>query len=59
MNVKLETNFSIKYFLAPELQVSVSSQEKCHNFSKTSTPLKFHLSHIIFQTKLMFIMYNI
>ena len=48
MNVKLEINFWVQYFLAPELQVFVSSLEKCQNFSKTSTPqisfTKFFLS---------------
>ena len=38
MNVKLETNFWVQYFLAPELQLFVSSLENCQNFSKTSTP---------------------
>ena len=38
MNVKLETNFSVQYFLAPELQAFVSSLEKRQNFSKTITP---------------------
>ena len=48
MNVKLETNFLVQYFLAPELQVFVSSLEKCQNFSRTSTPLTFDLWHISF-----------
>ena len=39
MNVKLETNFWVQYFLAPELQLFVSSLENCENFLKTSTPL--------------------
>ena len=32
MNVKLETNFWVQYFLAPELQVFVSSLKKLSKF---------------------------
>ena len=48
MNVKLEMNFWVQYFLAPELQLFVSSLEKCANFTKTSTPQKFKLSEFCY-----------
>ena len=39
----LQLPIQTPHFVAPELQIFVSSLENCQNFSKTSTPqLKFH-----------------
>ena len=42
----LQLPIQTPYFVAPELQVFVSSLENCQNFGKTSTPLGCAVHHL-------------
>ena len=51
MNVKLEINFWVQYFLAPELQLFVSSLESVKISRKRASPAQvFNIANLVLAT---------